>query len=50
MKTMKTRHAAVTALLGILMLSGCTYIKTNEETSDNMETLNLTQELSLIHI
>ena len=44
MKTMKTRHAAVTALLGILMLSGCTYIKTNEETSDNMETLNLTQE------
>lgn len=44
MKTMKTRYAAVTALLGILMLSGCTYIKTNKETSDNMETLNLTQE------
>lgn len=41
---MKTRYAAVTALLGILMLSGCTYIKTNKETSDNMETLNLTQE------
>ena len=44
MKTMKTRYAAVTALLGILMLSGCTDIKTNKETSDNMETLNLTQE------
>ncbi len=44
MKTMKTRYAAVTALLGILMLSCCTDIKTNKETSDNMETLNLTQE------
>lgn len=46
MKTANLTSVAIAALLGIVMLAGagCTNSKTNQETSDNMETLNLTQE------
>ena len=46
MKTANLTSVAIAALLGIIMLAGagCTNSKTNQETSDNMETLNLTQE------
>ena len=46
MKTTNLTSVAIAALLGIVMLAdaGCTNSKTNQETSDNMETLNLTQE------
>ena len=43
MKTANLTSVAIAALLGIIMLAGagCTNSKTNQETSDNMETLNL---------
>ena len=46
MKTANLTSVAIAALLGIIMLAGagCTNSKTNQETSDNMEILNLTQE------
>ena len=46
MKTANLTSVTIAALLGIVMLAGagCTNSKTNQETSDNMETLNLTQE------
>ena len=46
MKTTNLTSVAIAALLGTVMLAGagCTNSKTNQETSDNMETLNLTQE------
>lgn len=46
MKTANLTSVTIAALLGIIMLAGagCTNSKTNQETSDNMETLNLTQE------
>ena len=46
MKTMNLKTIAIAILLGVAMLagSGCTDSKTNQKTSDNMETLNLTQE------
>ena len=46
MKTTNLTSVAIAVLLGTVMLAGagCTNSKTNQETSDNMETLNLTQE------
>lgn len=44
MKTMNLKTAAITALFGIGLLAGCTNSTTNQKTSDNMKTLNLTQE------
>lgn len=44
MKTMNLKTAAITALFGIGLLAGCTNSATNQKTSDNMKTLNLTQE------
>lgn len=44
MKTMNLTTAAITALFGIGLLAGCTNSTTNQKTSDNMKTLNLTQE------
>ena len=44
MKTKNLKTAAVAALFGIGLLAGCTDGATNQKTSDNMKTLNLTQE------
>lgn len=44
MTTMNLTTAAITALFGIGLLAGCTNSTTNQKTSDNMKTLNLTQE------
>lgn len=44
MKTANLKSATITALLGIGLLTGCTNSTTNQKPSDNMETLNLTQE------
>ncbi len=44
MKTMNFKSAAVAAVTGIAMFAGCTNGKTNQKTSDNMETLTLTRE------
>ena len=43
MKTTNLTSVAIAVLLGTVMLAGagCTNSKTNQETSDNMETLNL---------
>ena len=41
---MNLKTAAITALFGIGLLAGCTNSATNQKTSDNMKTLNLTQE------
>ncbi len=44
MKTTNLKTAAVAALFGTGLLAGCTDSATNQKTSDNMKTLNLTQE------
>ena len=44
MKTANLKSATIAALLGIGLLTGCTNSTTNQKPSDNMETLNLTQE------
>ncbi len=44
MKTTNLKTAAVAALFGTGLLAGCTDGATNQKTSDNMKTLNLTQE------
>ena len=44
MTRVNLKSATMAALIGIGLLAGCTNIKTNQKTSDNMETLNLTQE------
>lgn len=44
MKTANLKSVTIAALLGIGLLTGCTNSTTNQKTSDNMETLNLTQE------
>ena len=44
MKTTNLKTAAVAALFGIGLFAGCTDSATNQKTSDNMKTLNLTQE------
>lgn len=44
MKTANLKSATIAALLGIGVLIACTNSTTNQKTSDNMETLNLTQE------
>lgn len=44
MKTTNLKTAAVAALFGTGLLAGCTDSTTNQKTSDNMKTLNLTQE------
>ncbi len=44
MKTANLKSATIAALLGLGVLTGCTNSTTNQKTSDNMETLNLTQE------
>jgi len=48
MKTANLKSVTIAALLGIGLLTGCTNSTTNQKTSDNMETLNLTQELDKI--
>ena len=44
MKTTNLKTAAVAALFGTGLLAGCMDSTTNRKTSDNMKTLNLTQE------
>lgn len=44
MKTANLKSVTIAALLGIGLLTGCTNSTTNQKPSDNMETLNLTQE------
>mgnify|MGYP000757602355 FL=1 len=44
MKTANLKSATIAALLGLGVLTACTNSTTNQKTSDNMETLNLTQE------
>ena len=44
MKTSNLKSATIAALLGMGLVTGCTNDTINQKTSNNMETLNLTQE------